>query len=137
MTDDLIRKVLQEARVIAVVGASANIARPSNRVAALLQAKGHRIVPVNPGLAGQELLGERIYPDLASIPFDVDMIDIFRNADAVPGIVDQALERFSDLKSIWMQLDIIVPEAAAKARARGIDVVMDRCPAIEYARLGL
>ena len=137
VNDALIRKVLGEAKTIAIVGASANPARPSHGVAALLQAKGHRIVPVNPGLAGQELLGEEVYPNLAAIPFDVDMIDIFRNADAVPAIVDEALARFPALKSIWMQLDIIVPAAAETARARGVDVVMDRCPAIEYRRLGL
>lgn len=137
VTDALIRKVLAEARHIAVVGASANPARPSYRVASLLQAKGHRIVPVNPGLAGQTLLGAPVYASLSDIPFDVDMIDIFRNAEAVPAIVDEALARFPALKAIWMQLDIIVPEAAAKARARGVDVIMDRCPAIEYARLGL
>lgn len=137
VTDTLIRKVLREAKTIAVVGASANPARPSYHVAALLQAKGHRIVPVNPGLAGQTLLGEEVYPDLTAIPFDVDMIDIFRNPDAVPAIVAEALARFAGLKSIWMQLDIVVPAAAEIARARGVDVVMDRCPAIEYRRLGL
>lgn len=136
-SDDLIRKVLAEARVVAVVGASANVARPSYGVARLLQARGHRIVPVNPGLAGKSLLGETVFARLADIPFDVDMVDIFRRPDAVPAIVDEALARFPALKSIWMQLDIVVPAAAARARARGVDVVMDRCPAIEYRRLGL
>lgn len=137
MSDDSIRTILQDARTIAVVGASANTARPSHSVARFLQAKGHRIVPVNPGLAGQTLLGEPVYATLDDIPFDVDMIDIFRQPDAVPGIVDMALARFPALKSIWMQLDIVVPDAAAKAEARGVAVVMDRCPAIEYHRLGL
>lgn len=135
--DDFIRKILTEARTIAVVGASANPARPSYGVARLLQAKGHRIVPVNPGLAGQTLLGETVHARLADIPVEVDMIDIFRQPAAVPAIVTEALARFPALKSIWMQLDIVVPEAAAEAEARGVAVVMDRCPAIEYRRLGM
>lgn len=133
--DDLIRKVLSEARVIALVGASPNAARPSHGVARFLQTQGYRVIPVNPGLAGTTLHGETVYPDLASIPVEVDMIDIFRTADAVPGIVAQALARFPALKSIWMQLGVSHPAAAAQAQARGVDVVQNHCPAIEIPRL--
>lgn len=135
--DDDIRRILREARVIAVVGASANPARPVYGVMRLLQQKGHRIVPVNPGLAGKTLFGETVHACLADIPFPVDMIDIFRRPDAVPAIVEEALALDPRPKVIWTQLDIVVPEAAARAEAEGLEVVMDRCPAIEYRRLGL
>ena len=114
---------------------SANKARPSYRVACYLIDKGVRIVPVNPGLAGQELLGETVYGELGDIPFDVDMVNIFRPSVAVPKIVDAALVRWPDLCTIWMQLGVQHPESAAKAKARGVDVIQDRCLKIECDRL--
>ncbi len=135
--DDRIRRILREARVIAVIGASANPARPVYGVMRFLQQKGHRIVPVNPGLAGKMLFGETVHARLADIPVPVDMVDIFRRPDTVPAIVDEALALDPLPKAIWMQLGIVVPDAAARAEAAGLEVVMDRCPAIEYRRLGL
>jgi predicted CoA-binding protein len=134
-SDDLIRDTLNRARVIAVVGVSSNPVRPSYFVARYLGLKGYRVVPVNPGLAGQCLFGETVWPDVAAIPFDVDMIDIFRAPAAVPGIVEAALARFPKLQTIWMQLGVTHPEAAALAEARGVRVIQDRCPKIEYQRL--
>ncbi|SFR35663.1 hypothetical protein SAMN04488005_0852 [Yoonia tamlensis] len=136
-SDAHIRNVLSRAKTIALVGASANPARPSRGVGAYLTAKGYRVIGVNPGLAGQVLFGETVYADLGSVPDDVDMVDIFRNSAAVPQIVDAALARWPDLQTIWMQLNVIHDGAAAKAQARGVDVIMDRCPKIEIARLGL
>lgn len=135
--DDHIRDILTSARVIAVVGASANTGRPVHGVMRFLQRNGHRIVPVNPGLAGQELLGETVYASISDIPEPVDMIDIFRRPDAVGGIVDEALTLDPQPKVIWMQLGVVDNDAAKRAQAAGLDVVMDRCPAIEYGRLGL
>lgn len=134
-SDDHLRKVLRRTKTVAVVGVSANPVRPSYFVARYLGLKGMRIIPVNPGLAGQKLFGETVYGDLAEIPFDVDMVDIFRRSEAVPEIVDAALERWPNLKTIWMQIGVSHAEAAAKAQARGVDVIEDRCPKIEYQRL--
>jgi predicted CoA-binding protein len=114
---------------------SANPARPSHFVAAFLASKGYRVVGVNPGLAGQTMLGEPVHASLTDIPFDIDMVDIFRVSDDVPPVVDEALARFPDLKAIWMQVGITNPAAAAKARARGVMVVEDRCPKVEHPRL--
>lgn len=137
MNANEIKEILTEAKVIAVVGISANPARPSYGVAEFLQAKGYRIIPVNPGLAGQELLGEVVYADLASIPADVpvDMVDIFRRSEAVPEVVEEALAHLPALRVIWMQLGVMHEGAAEVARARGVKVVMDRCPKIDYPRL--
>ncbi|WP_442773450.1 CoA-binding protein [Paenirhodobacter enshiensis] len=137
MTDAQIREILQDTRVIAIVGLSAKPERPSFHVAEFLQRRGYRIVPVNPGLAGQTLFGETVYPDLAAIPEDahVDMVDIFRASEAVPAIVTEALAYLPELRTIWTQLGVISPEGAAIARAAGKRVVMDRCPKIEYPRL--
>lgn len=136
-SDAEIRDILIATKTVAVVGLSPNSDRPSNGVARFLMRKGYTVIPVNPGHAGKEILGLRVYADLASIPADagVDMVDIFRQSDAVPAIVDQALEHLPDLRTIWMQLGVTHPEAAAKARARGIHVVQNRCPAIELPRL--
>lgn len=133
--DDFLRGILQRTQVIAVVGVSAKEIRPSYYVARYLKLKGFRVIPVNPGLAGQTLFGETVYPDLQSIPFDVDMVDIFRRSEAVPAIVDEALARWPDLQTIWMQIGVEHAEAAAVAKARGVDVVQNRCPKIEYQRL--
>ncbi|MFT3687608.1 CoA-binding protein [Paenirhodobacter sp.] len=137
MTDAEIRQILQETKIIAVVGISAKPDRPSYEVAHFLQERGYRVIPVNPGLAGQSLLGEVVYPDLAAIPGDVrvDMVDIFRAPEAVPGVVAEALAHLPDLRVIWMQLGVINEAAAETARAAGKRVVMDHCPKIEYRRL--
>jgi predicted CoA-binding protein len=134
-SDQMLKDVLKRAKVVAIVGVSANQVRPSYFVARYLKLKGYRIVPVNPGLAGQELFGEKVYATLADIPFDVDMVDIFRRSDAVPAIVDEALARWPKLQTIWMQLGVEHSEAAAVAQARGVTVIENRCPKIEYQRL--
>ena len=134
-SDDFLRTILRRTKTVAVVGVSANEIRPSYYVARYLGLKGMRVIPVNPGLAGQTLLGETVYPNLTEIPVDVDMVDIFRRSEAVPPIVDEALAHFPQLQTIWMQIGVTHPEAAAKAEARGVDVVQDRCPKIEYQRL--
>jgi hypothetical protein len=135
--DATLQEILTTTRVIAVVGISPKADRPSHEVAEFLQAKGYQIVPVNPGHAGQQILGETVYADLASIPkgIPVDMVDIFRRPDAVPEVVDDALASLPDLRTIWMQLGVSHDAAARKARAQGIRVVMDRCPKIDYPRV--
>jgi predicted CoA-binding protein len=134
-SDQFLRGILQRTKVVAIVGVSANQVRPSYFVARYLKLRGFRVIPVNPGLAGQQLFGETVYPDLESVPDDVDMVDVFRRSDAVPAIVDEALARWPNLKTIWMQIGVEHPEATAKAEARGVDVVQNRCPKIEYQRL--
>ena len=134
-SDAFLRKILTRTKTVVVVGVSAKQVRPSYYVARYLGLKGYRVIPVNPGLAGQELFGSPVYPDLKSIPDDVDMVDIFRRPDAVPAIVDEALARWPDLQTIWMQIGVAHAEAAAVAQARGVDVVQNRCPKIEYQRL--
>lgn len=134
-SDDLLRDTLTRTKVIAIVGVSSNPVRPSYFVARYLGLRGYRVIPVNPGLAGQRLFGEMVWPDLASIPFDVDMVDIFRAPAAVPGIVTEALARWPGLQTIWMQIGVQHAEAAAEAEARGVRVIQNRCPKIEYQRL--
>ncbi|MDX8348319.1 CoA-binding protein [Cognatiyoonia sp. IB215446] len=134
-TDDHLRAILERTKTIAVVGISANPVRPSYYVARYLGLKGYRVIPVNPGLARQTLLGEEVYGNVADIPDDVDMVDIFRRSEAVPPIVDAALARWPDLRTIWMQIGVEHAEASAKAKARGVDVIQNRCPKIEYQRL--
>jgi hypothetical protein len=136
-SDDFLRSLLTRAKVIAVVGVSSNPVRPSYYVARYLGLKGFRVIPVNPGLAGQELFGERVHATLADIPKDVpvDMVDIFRRSDSAPEIVDEAIAHLPALRTIWMQIGVMHSEAAAKAQAVGIDVVQNRCPKIEYQRL--
>ena len=134
-SDDFLRTILKRTKTVAVVGVSANQIRPSYYVARYLGLKGMRVIPVNPGLAGQTLLGETVYADVSDVPDDVDMVDIFRRSEAVPPIVDAALERWPNLQTIWMQIGVEHAEAAVKAEARGVDVVQNRCPKIEYQRL--
>lgn len=132
---DEIAALLTGTRTIALVGASANPERDSNRVMAFLQQQGYRVIPVNPGLAGQELLGEPVMAQLADIEGRIDLVDIFRNSEAAGAVVDEAIA--VDAKAVWMQLGVINPDAAARAEAAGLKVVMNHCPKIEIPRLGL
>lgn len=132
---DKIRHILTSTKTIALVGASAKPERSSHYVMAFLQSKGYRVIPVNPGLAGQTLLGETVRASLREIPEAVDMVEIFRASDQVGPVVDEAIA--IGAKYVWMQLDVINEDAKAKAEAAGIAVVMDRCPKIEIPRLGL
>jgi predicted CoA-binding protein len=127
--------ILNSVKTIAIVGASANDVRPSFFVAKYLLAKGFMVFPVNPGQAGKELLGRMTYAKLADIPVPIDMVDIFRSSEAAGAVVDEALQLNPLPKVIWMQLTVRNDEAAAKAEAAGVKVVMNRCPKIEYARL--
>lgn len=126
-----LRRVLQANRVLAVVGLSPNWNRPSYFAAKYMQEHGYTIVPVNPGAT--EILGQECYPDLASIPFKIDMVDVFRKPEDVGPIADEAIR--IGATCLWLQLGVINQEAAGKAAAAGLDVVMDRCVKIEYARL--
>lgn len=139
-TDTDLRAILSSTRTIACVGLSPNPQRPSHAVARYLQQQGFRVIPVNPAAAGQTLLGERVWPDLASLPpalGPIDMVDIFRRSDQAGAVVDAALDRLLDrgLRVIWMQIGVIDAAAAARAEARGVRVVMDRCPKIDHQRL--
>ncbi len=127
--------ILNSVRTIAIVGASANDVRPSFFVTKYMIDKGYEVFPVNPGHAGNEILGRMTYASLSDIPVPIDMVDIFRASAAVPPIVDEALALDPLPKVIWMQLTVRHDEAAAKAEAAGVKVVMNRCPKIEYARL--
>lgn len=133
-SDATIRRILATTRTIALVGASSNWNRPSYFVMKYLQGKGYRVIPVNPGLAGGELLGEKVYARLGDIPEPIDMVEIFRNAREVPPIVEEAIA--IGAKVVWMQLGIQHDEAARRAEAAGLEVIMNRCPKIEFGRLG-
>ena len=132
-SDDYIRSILENVRTIAMVGASSNTVRPSYFVLKYLLEKGYRVFPVNPGHAGKEFLGQTVYASLSDIPDPVDMVDIFRNAQAAGPITDEAIA--IGAKIVWMQLSVRNDEAAARAEAAGLKVVMNRCPKIEYGRL--
>jgi len=132
-SDTYIGDILNRTKTIAMVGASANRIRPSYFVLKYLLAKGYKVIPVNPGLAGQDLLGQLVVADLAEISGPIDMVDIFRNAEAADGITDQAIG--IGATTVWMQLGIRNEAAAARAENAGLDVVMNRCPKIEYGRL--
>ena len=136
ITDDLLA-ILRDTRTIAMVGASPKWNRPSYFAMKYLQEKGYRVIPVNPGQAGKEILGERVYASLAEIPDSFEMVDIFRNSEAAGPVTDEAIAVAKDkgIKVIWMQLGVINHEAAERARAAGLTVVMDRCPKIEFGRL--
>ncbi len=133
--DSLIRSILTTVKTIAMVGASDNPARPSFLVYKYLRERGFRVIPVNPGKAGNDFLGERFVARLADIVDPVDMVDIFRASDAAPGIVEEALRMSPPPKVIWMQLSVRHDEAAAMAEAAGLTVIMNRCPKIEFGRL--
>ena len=134
-SEPTIRKVLEQSKTIALIGASKKIERPSNEVLNFLISSGYTVYPVNPGLEGQELYGRKVYASLKDIPESIDMVDIFRASDQVGPIVDDAIE--VGAKSVWMQIGVINEEAATKAQEAGLDVVMDRCPHIEMPRLGI
>ncbi|RFB80957.1 CoA-binding protein [Methylovirgula sp. 4M-Z18] len=133
--NDLIRSILTQVKTIALVGASNNPARDSNGVLAYLKHKGYRMFPVNPGLTGQEIHGLTVYGKLADIREPIDMVDVFRNSEAAASVVDEALLLAPLPKVIWMQLGVRHDAAAAKAEAKGVKVIMNRCPKIEYSRL--
>jgi predicted CoA-binding protein len=131
----LIRNVLATTRTIAVVGASANPSRPSYGVMRFLLGKGYHVIPVNPGHAGQEIHGQKVVGKLADIEEPIDMVDVFRAAYQLPAVVDEVLALKTLPKVIWGQLTVRNDAAAAKAEEKGITVIMDRCPAIEYPRV--
>ncbi len=133
--DEHLRKILRQVRSIALVGASANPARPSWIVTKYLLERGYQVIPVNPGLAGTELLGRPVVARLADLRQPVDMVEIFRNSEAAGPLVDEALALDPLPGVVWMQLGVRNDEAAARAEARGVTVVMNRCPKIEYGRL--
>jgi predicted CoA-binding protein len=132
---DYIADILRTTKTIALLGASPNPDRPSNHVMAFLLSRGYRVFPVNPGQAGKEILGQRVYARLADVPQPVDMVDVFRAAEFLDGVVDEALALETPPKVVWGQLSVRDDRAAAKAEAAGMQVVMDRCPAIEIPRL--
>jgi uncharacterized protein len=134
--DAVVDRVLCAARSFAVIGASNKPDRPSYGVMRFLIARGYTVVPVNPGLAGQTILDQPVYATLADVPGLIDVVDVFRNSDAALGVTREALAERArlGLKAIWMQLDVINEDAAAEATAAGLDVVMDRCPAIELSK---
>src|SRR3954447_13038527 len=137
-SDQQIRHILERVKTIALVGASSNWNRPSYFVMKYLQGKGYRVIPVNPGLAGQELLGETVYASLRDIPPDlaeeIDMVDMFRPSSEAPQLVEDAIAIGAPV--LWMQLGIRNDEAAKTAEKAGIEVIMNRCPKIEFGRLG-
>jgi hypothetical protein len=135
--DGYISGILETTKTVAMIGASANTNRPSYFAMKYMLAKGFTVHPVNPGQAGKEILGQTVYATLADVPAPVDMVDIFRNSEAAGAIVDEAIDLMPHLgiKVIWMQLGVRNDDAAARAEAAGLQVVMNRCPKIEYGRL--
>lgn len=133
--DAEIAELLRETQTIALVGASDKPDRASYRVMKFLQGQGYRVLPVNPQITGEHIHGEYVWRDLSQIGVPIDMVDIFRASDAAGEIVDQAIA--AGARAVWMQLGVINAEAAARAEAAGLKVVMDRCPKIEIPRLGL
>ena len=130
-----IRDLLESARTIALVGASDRPSRPSYGVMAFLQRHGYRVIPVNPQITGEHVHGEFVFRDLAQLGMAIDIVDIFRRPQAAGEAVDEAIA--VGAKAVWMQLGVVNHEAAARAEAAGLKVVMDRCPAIDIPRLGL
>jgi predicted CoA-binding protein len=131
--DSVIRDILSRSRTIAVVGCSPKIERDSHRIAKLLLTRGHRVIPVNPG--HEQILGQKCFPDLLSIPEPVEMVDVFRRSEYVPGIAEQAIQ--IGARILWTQLQVWHEQAAQQALDAGLIVIMDRCPAIEYRRLAI
>ena len=133
--DSYLRDILTSVRTIAVVGASPRRERPSHGVMAYLQRRGYRTIPVNPNAAGTTINGETVYAKLADVSEPIDMVDVFRRTEMAGGVVDEAIA--AGAKVVWMQLGVRDDDAAARAAAHGLKVVMNRCPAIEIPRLGL
>jgi len=133
-SDDLLRRILTTTRTIAMVGVSMNPVRPSYYVARYLDLKGFDIIPVNPVHGGESLFGKTVMGSLSEIARPVDMVDIFRRSEAVPEIVDDALETMTRLKTIWMQIGVSDDASASRAEAAGLTVIQKRCPKIEYQR---
>jgi predicted CoA-binding protein len=134
-SDAEIKALLEETRTIALIGASDRPDRPSYRVMQTLQAHGYRVIPVNPQITGEHIHGEFVFRELSQLGDPIDLVDIFRNSAAASEAVDQAIA--VGAKAVWMQLGVINEEAAARAEAAGLKVVMNRCPAIEIPRLGV
>jgi hypothetical protein len=134
-SDTYLKSILDRTRRIAIIGVSPDPVRPSHYVARYLHLKGYEVVPVNPVHAGKPLFGGTILGGMDEIATPVDMVDIFRRSDAVPAIVDEAMTLFPDLRTIWMQIGVEHAEAAARAEARGIDVIQNLCPKMERQRL--
>ncbi len=137
LDDENVRAILARVKTFAVIGASPKPERPSNSVMQFLIDEGYVVKPVNPGIAGKTIHDQPVYATLADVPPPVDVVDIFRDSEAVPGIVHEAIAQKDRLgiSTIWMQLGVINEDAAAEARAAGLTVVMDRCPHIEIPRL--
>ncbi|MBS9431125.1 CoA-binding protein [Photorhabdus hainanensis] len=135
MSDQQIADILKRVKVIALVGASEKTTRPSYKVMAYLLEQGYQVIPVSPKLAGQTLLGQRVYAQLEDIPQPVDIVDVFRNAEAAYDIAQEAID--IKAKVLWLQLGVINEQAKVLAEEAGLEVVMDRCPKIEIPRLGL
>jgi predicted CoA-binding protein len=133
--DLYLRDILVSVRTIAVVGASPRRERPSHRVMAYLQRRGYRTIPVNPNVAGGKIHGETVYARLADVSEPIDMVDVFRRTEMAGGVVDEAIA--AGAKVVWMQLGVRDDDVAGRAEAHGLEVVMNRCPAIEIPRLGL
>lgn len=133
--DDEIKALLEETRTIAMIGASDRPDRPSYGVMAYLQSRGYRVIPVNPQITGEHIHGEFVFRELSQIGEPIDMVDIFRRSGAAGKAVDEAIA--AGAKSVWLQIGVINHEAAARAEAAGLKVVMDRCPKIEIPRLGV
>ena len=133
--DEDIVELLRNARTIAMIGASDRPGRPSNRVMKFLQDQGYRVLPVNPQITGEHVHGEFVFRELAQLGDPIDIVDIFRRSDAAGEVVDDAIR--IGARAVWMQLGVIDEAAAARAEAAGLQVVMDRCPAIEIPRLGV
>lgn len=135
--DVMMQRVLKDTRTIAMAGASPNWVRPSNFAMKYLLGKGYQVHPINPGHAGKEIWDQTVYASLSDVPGPIDMLDIFRNSAAAGALVDEAIELKDEkqIKIVWLQLGVINHEAAARAEAAGLTVIMDRCPKIEYGRL--
>lgn len=134
-SDDYIQNILESTKTIALVGASNKPERASFRVLGYLLEQGYTVYPINPGQAGTEIAGAKVYASLSELPEAVDMIDVFRNSEAAGGVIDEAIALPTPPKAIWLQLGVRNDDAAARAEEKGIKVVMDRCPKIEIPRL--